>query len=54
MLFRSREGLGVSRSGAEEKDEEDKALMEDNLNGDDEDEVLKEREDMGLGNDGRW
>lgn len=33
------------------KAEEDEALIEDDLNGGG---VLKERDEMGLGNDGRW
>lgn len=49
IRVRRREGLGFCCDEGE-----DEALMEENLNGDDEGGVRREMKEMGLGNDGRW
>lgn len=52
VRVRKREGLGFCCDEGEGEDDE--ALMEKNLNGDDEGRVRREMKDTGLGNDGRW
>lgn len=46
-----REGFGFC---CDEGEGEDEALMEENLNGDDEGRVRREMKETGSGNDGRW
>lgn len=48
-----REGFGFCCDEGEGAGE-DEALMEENLNGDDEGRVRREMKEMGLRNDGRW